>query len=362
MSKLLFLGDFFYDYNEIRHDIRRIAEYIKNNNYDVILNLEGSVKTDTPLKKWINLYNSDYCFELLEMMNAKAVCLANNHVLDWKEKGLIKLINNLHNYNIQYFGVGRNLADSLQPAIIDYNGVKYGFIAFGWDFEMCKGAKFNKMGVAPLKEKIIKKAIINTSTLVDKVIVSLHMGYEYEKFPLPIHRHLSHKIIDWGAKLIIGHHPHVIQAYEVYKKKHIYYGLGNFYFGSMRGFYKNLNNEFILNETSKGMGVIYDLTKDTFNFIGIKYEVSNDQSSISTIEKPKSISGIDMEHYNVYFKINRTSSEKPSLFYPRHNIVIFWKMRIHIIKKTIIGTLFVFLKKVGLFRPLRKCFKKEVSK
>jgi len=60
--------------------------------------------------------------------------------------------------------------------------------------------------------------------------VLCHWGYEYEQFPLPAHRRLAHALIDAGATVVIGHHPHVIQGIEYYKGKMIAYSLGNFFF------------------------------------------------------------------------------------------------------------------------------------
>jgi len=61
-------------------------------------------------------------------------------------------------------------------------------------------------------------------------IVSLHWGYEYTDTPAPFQRHLAHRLIDEGADLIIGHHPHVPQGFETYRGVRVYYSLGNFNF------------------------------------------------------------------------------------------------------------------------------------
>lgn len=84
--QLLFLGDLLYDYDEIRADIKEIGEYFKENNYYTILNLEAPLKSNDPIKKWINLYQSERIFEILKLLNVKAVCLSNNHIMDWGGK------------------------------------------------------------------------------------------------------------------------------------------------------------------------------------------------------------------------------------------------------------------------------------
>ncbi len=62
------------------------------------------------------------------------------------------------------------------------------------------------------------------------VIVNIHWGQEYEKKHNQKQEDMAHKMIDAGARLIIGHHPHVVQEEEIYNGIPIYYSLGNFVF------------------------------------------------------------------------------------------------------------------------------------
>lgn len=73
-----------------------------------------------------------------------------------------------------------------------------------------------------------------TST-AERKIVNLHWGYEHTDVPAPFERQLAHRLIDAGTDLIIGHHPHVPQGWEVYNGKFIYYSLGNFNFCQFGG-------------------------------------------------------------------------------------------------------------------------------
>ena len=84
--KLLFLGDFYYDYDYIAEDIKKISDFIKKNNYTTILNLEGSIKTNNIAKKVVKLDFSDKFIEVLKMLNVQAVNLANNHIMDYGKK------------------------------------------------------------------------------------------------------------------------------------------------------------------------------------------------------------------------------------------------------------------------------------
>jgi hypothetical protein len=72
-------------------------------------------------------------------------------------------------------------------------------------------------------------------------IVNLHWGYEHTDVPAPFQRQLAYRLIDAGADLIIGHHPHVPQGCEVYKNKQIYYSIGNYNFWQFDGETSNSN-------------------------------------------------------------------------------------------------------------------------
>jgi len=68
----------------------------------------------------------------------------------------------------------------------------------------------------------------------DIILFCLHWGNEYIHIPSPEQRRMAHLLIDGGADLVVGHHPHVIQPYEQYKKGHIFYSLGNFCFDDVQ--------------------------------------------------------------------------------------------------------------------------------
>lgn len=64
----------------------------------------------------------------------------------------------------------------------------------------------------------------------DYKIAYIHWGVEFVPYPYSDQQKMAHRLIDIGYDLIIGHHPHVLQGYEVYKGKSIFYSLGNFVF------------------------------------------------------------------------------------------------------------------------------------
>jgi len=110
--------------------------------------------------------------------------------------------------------------------------------------------------------------------------------------------------------LIVGYHSHIIQAYEEYKGKKIYYGLGNYYFGNRRNTF-NKNN--IGQRFSKyGLGVLHNNTRNSVKHIYFKYE--NDRTKIVKDYKLENISAISLTEYSNNYKKLRTTHSKPILY------------------------------------------------
>ena len=262
MKKLLFLGDLFFDYENIPLDLEEISEYIQRNNYQCILNLEGTLfKSSNKIKKrGPNLYQSSKVIEVLKKLNVLGVTLANNHIYDYGEEGLIKTIKLLDKNNVKHCGAGRNIKEALKPIEITLNETKIKIYNFGWNVEETINATNNKSGSAPRNEKIIIKNI-EEKKKNDIIITILHWGFEYNPYPQPIDIDMAHNIIDYkDVDIILGHHSHCIQAYENYNNKPIYYSLGNFYFSSRRkGFSKINYSGNIKDKSNYGLGIVYDL-------------------------------------------------------------------------------------------------------
>lgn len=158
------------------------------------------------------------------------VSFANNHVGDWGLDAFRDTLVELTNTNIAYTGAGDTIQKAQEPTIIERKGLKVGFLGFSdvgptWLYnDQTPGYGINK-----LDTKNFDQLVRDASNKVDILIVSVHWGTEYDK-TTERQREFSHRAIDNGAKIIVGHHPHVIQPVEVYKGGLIAYSLGNFIF------------------------------------------------------------------------------------------------------------------------------------
>jgi poly-gamma-glutamate capsule biosynthesis protein CapA/YwtB (metallophosphatase superfamily) len=166
------------------------------------------------------------------------VSLANNHIMDYYEKGLMDTIELLDLNNIAYAGAGEDIDEARNPAIIEKNGLKIGLLAytdmaelvFAGNPYLSFAAGNEKSGVAPRKYEIVMEDVSKAREQVDLLAVSLHWGIE-ESFKIaPEQVEFARNLIDNGVDLILGHHPHQFQGIEMYKGKPIIYSMGNILF------------------------------------------------------------------------------------------------------------------------------------
>jgi len=231
---VLFAGDLNFSAhfeNSFKEGIPNIFEKWNNaENYDLMMvNLENAITTsDDPVKKEFVFKMKPELLPLLKEVKSIVNC-ANNHTADFRIEGILETIKYLEDYNINYVGIGRNLEEARKPVIKNINGIKIGFLGYAEIGTYI--AKQNSPGRAPLRVKYMIEDIKKLKEQVDYVVINLHWGTELAKYPSVDQIKIAHKIIDAGADLIIGHHPHILQGIEKYKNKIIAYSLGNFIFG-----------------------------------------------------------------------------------------------------------------------------------
>ena len=159
--------------------------------------------------------------------------LANNHSLDYGYSGLVETRSALQHQGIKPIGAGSTLSQAREAAVINIDQTRVGFLAYSNTFPKEFWAEKDRPGTAFGHEHQIRAdvaALKNSG--VDIVAVSFHWGQEGATELREYQPLLAHAAIDAGADLIIGHHPHVLQAVEQYKQGIIFYSLGNFTFGS----------------------------------------------------------------------------------------------------------------------------------
>ncbi|MGE5404367.1 MAG: CapA family protein [Candidatus Saccharibacteria bacterium] len=183
--------------------------------------------------------------------------VANNHALDYDAPAFLDTIKLLNAQGIRTVGGGNNIMEARKPVIFEKNNLKVGFLAYTVFADTVFGTKYRRpfrateteSGVAPLVREAILEDVYQLDPTVDVTVVSLHWGVEYSKVPEQTQQQLARELIDNGADLIIGHHPHIIQGFERYKKGLIAYSLGNFIFD--QNIYKYTQQGLMLDATLK---------------------------------------------------------------------------------------------------------------
>ena len=118
--KLLFFGDFSYDFDFVAEDIISAGDFAREKASKVILNLEGPItdgRGKQIRKRGKHLPQKGKCSEALLALNTAGVTLANNHMMDYSGEGLKDTIKGLDKLNIKHTGAGRNIDEALEPMV-----------------------------------------------------------------------------------------------------------------------------------------------------------------------------------------------------------------------------------------------------
>lgn len=195
-----------------------------------LINLECPI-TDSTEPGWNHfptLKAGTRTFSVLQSLNVDVASLANNHIKDYGDKGLSDTVSILETNGIAWCGAGKTPKEANAPVVIKKNGCSVGILALAQKEIAAVGRK--RSGAGLLREKTAIRAIRELSRVSDTTIAYLHFGPEFFEYPTPDQIRLSRALVDAGANLVIGHHPHVVQGYEYYKGGFIAYSLGNFMF------------------------------------------------------------------------------------------------------------------------------------
>jgi poly-gamma-glutamate synthesis protein (capsule biosynthesis protein) len=158
------------------------------------------------------------------------VSLANNHSYDWGPAALVDSLERLRAAGIRPVGAGRNILAAHYPALMNVGGLRIAFLGYVEIEPKEATAGVGRPGVAWLEPVQVLADIRFARALADLVIVCPHWGVEYALRPTRGQVEFAHRMIDAGADLIVGSHPHVVQPLEAYHDRWIAYSLGNFVF------------------------------------------------------------------------------------------------------------------------------------
>lgn len=205
----------------------------------VIANLEAPITASAApwQRSWKTFhFRADpAAIRILECGNIRFVCLANNHILDFGEAGLLDTLRALDAAGIRHAGAGRNAAEAAAPTVLELPGLKVGLIAATDNMRAFAagsdrpGANFIQITDEPATLAWIDRSVSELRRAgAGVVVLSLHWGPNMRMSPRRHFRRFAHAAIERGVDVIHGHSAHVVQAVERHGRGIILYDTGNF--------------------------------------------------------------------------------------------------------------------------------------
>lgn len=170
----------------------------------------------------------------LSLSGFDVITVATNHVKDCGvspcgDQAFFDTLENLRSRGIEPVGGGATLAEARTPAILTVKGVRFAFLGYD-EIASYYHAEPGVPGTAPLDEGYLREDIAAAAAQADVVIVMPQWGIEYQAEPTDGQRQLAAVAAEAGADLVIGNHPHWVEAAEVIDGVFVAYALGNFVF------------------------------------------------------------------------------------------------------------------------------------
>ena len=257
--------------NRLYHFIKK---NIKNADYSSLFSMiaGGDIMLDRGVKKYIDIYGAKYPFkyikdeiqnheiafanlesplttsskkykpnkgiyfrarpeyaDILKWSGFDILSVSNNHILDWSDTGALDTVKYLKRAGINYNGIAVGKEQKIKPSVIDVKGTKVCFIAINDIYPVSYQSGKYKVETYTYSKDLLK-ILKNFSKRYDITVISYHTGIEYLKEPEKSKVERMRTLIESGADIVLGGHPHVVQRIEVYNDSIIAYSLGNLIF------------------------------------------------------------------------------------------------------------------------------------
>lgn len=189
--------------------------------------LVGTKGTPNPVSHSHFQGSPDFARPLVEKFDV--VTVANNHLGDFGDEAIEETLRWLHNIGVAYVGIGRSVAEATAPVVYDIRGKKIAVFGATTVGTIPTTSAYKMACPGPELYRTAAKFIGSDHTCV----LHLHAGGGDIAHPSPATRHLIKELLDVGFALILGHHPHIIQGFEVTPSHAVFYSLGDFLFDKL---------------------------------------------------------------------------------------------------------------------------------
>lgn len=270
-----------------------LLRYFKTADH-VVANVEGALcdvdpSVDTEGKGAFCHVMNPKAVAVLDQLCADIYDYANNHTMDAGDVGITQALAIAKEKGVAKIGAGLNTEDAAKPAVLKEAG-GIGIFAVGYQ-PTCKAAEKDKAGVLSWNDyEVIERTVREIKKENRWCVLVSHGGEEFASMPSPYYRERYLKYLSYGVDVVVAHHPHVPQNYEILPDgRAIFYSLGNFIF----------DTDYQRAQLNTDVGVLLKLTfteeKFTFSAVGTKIERGVQHVGLGDL--PAIFTNIPAEHY-----------------------------------------------------------------
>lgn len=300
MTSISFTGDiafskYFKDYWQKDFIDESILKFLGASDH-VVANVECPLtNSDVTSKMEISHFSSPESGAWFKKISADVWSLSNNHILDCGETGMLNTMSVAQKNGAITLGAGTNVTNASKYITYDCEG-GIGIFAVTYKRGEFIRATENAPGCVLFDDtKRIKQIISEIKSKNKWCIIIAHGGDEFSNLPMPYMRKLYKKFLKFGADVVVGHHPHVVQNYEKIGNKMIFYSLGNFVF----------DTDYQRKQKYSEYGILLKLNFDDndFSWDYISTKVNRVNQTIEKSEAPAIFQEIDSKNYNLLWPL-----------------------------------------------------------
>lgn len=288
--KFLFAGDFYPNtekaktiIRDCRYELimRDVAPVIKEADFSIV-NFESPIASPEVDKPFIaegpkNLCSEKNAIECIKKSGFSMMALANNHLHDYGDTGVLQTLKACDDLEMNYCGAGKNLQEAQMPTITEVKGKTIGIVNF-CENEFSVATPISA-GANPFDLIDVIHQIKEARAKTDYVIVFIHGGIEHYQLPTPWMQKIYRYLIECGADIVVNSHQHCYSGFEIYKDRPIIYGLGNFFFD---------NGSSSVSKWNEGYMALIEEKEGKYNMITIPYRQGLKDSTITLVHDKES--------------------------------------------------------------------------
>lgn len=300
MTSIAFTGDIAFSKYFKEHWNREfldaeIKDFLNNADH-VVANVESPLtESGISSKMEISHLSSPDAWQWFKSISADIWTLANNHILDCGESGMSDTMAAAKRCNAVTVGAGKNIDEASEYITLDSDG-GIGIFAVTYKRAEFIRASETAPGCVLFDELArIKKIIAEIKKKNKWCVIIAHGGDEFSNLPMPYMRKLYKKFLKFGADIVVGHHPHVVQNYEKVGNKIIFYSLGNFVF----------DTDYQRKQKYSEYGILLSLSfeKDSFSWDYLATKVNREDQTVKVSPPPEIFREVSKKDYNLLWPL-----------------------------------------------------------